>query len=268
MPDAQIIFKQKISALKSAGNEDPTWYHHERKHHLYHYEGDDHPSRVEDATKGIFEKVHKVLKEEISNFENRGEPPEIEDTYGRRSSLNIPLETEYPELEILPMEVRTAAQMEKEVIEQLAEQNRLEDLAETDMGTVDGNADFGHAAESIASISIADPKFYEDCVITTTKQLSPGKFNSRKGKYRTWSGKDWDAFCSMSSMSSGCGSGKRRRKEVTLRKSTEDYHLELRAMERAEGEKVLRIAKQAWGKKLSSSDGDMDNEKGNIVAAA
>jgi hypothetical protein len=247
----------KDFAMKSVGNGEPTWYLHERKHHLYHYEGDDHPSHADDARKkGIFEKVHKIIKEEIKNYETKGEPPEIEDTYGRRSSLNVPLEADFPELEILPMEIRTAAQMEKEVLEQLAEQNRLQELANTNMGTVDGSVDSGHAVEVVGGVSIADPKFYEDCIITSTKQLSPEKSRSKKGKYRTWSGKDLDTFRSMSSTSSGCGSGKRRRIELSLRKSTEDYHLELREMEKVEREKVLQFAKEAWGKKESILHGD------------
>ncbi|EHK99115.1 hypothetical protein M7I_5035 [Glarea lozoyensis 74030] len=233
--------------MKTVGNGEPTWYLHERKHHLYHYEGDDHSSHADDARKkGIFEKVHKILKEEIKNFENRGEPPEIEDTYGRRSSMNVPLETDFPELEILPMELRSAAQMEKEVLEQLAEQKRLQDLADTDMGTIDGSVDSGRA-EVVGGISIADPKFYEDCVVTTTRQLSPDKIESRKGKFRTWAGKDFDTFKSLTSVSSGCGSGKRRRRELSLRKSTEDYHAELREMERVEREKVLSFAREVWG---------------------
>jgi hypothetical protein len=252
----------KDFAMKTVGNGEPTWYIQERKYHLYHYEGDDHPSHAEDAKKkGIFNKVQKIVKEEIKYYETMKEPPEIEDTYGRRSSLNVPLETDYPELEILPMEVRRASQMEREVLEQLAEQKRLQDLADTDMGTVDGSVDSGRA-EVIGGISIADPKFYEDCVVTTTRQLSVNNSSSKKGKHRTWSGRDWDTFRSLGSPSSSrYGSVRGRRRELSLRKSTEDYHLELRKMEGVEREKLLQFAKDVWGKK----DSPKQDEKPTVV---
>ena len=192
----------------------------------------------------------------MKELENKGEPPEIEDTYGRRSSMNLPLEAEFPELEILPTELRTAAQMEKEVVEQLTEQKRLQDLADTDMGTVDGSVDSGHAVELVGGVSIADPKFYEDCVVTSTRQLSLHKSGSKKGKYQTWSGRDWKQFKSMSSSASECGGEMRGRRELSLRKSTEDYHSELKEMERIEREKVLEFAKEVWGTKPNSAEGE------------
>jgi hypothetical protein len=239
-------------AMKTAGNGEPTWYYKERKYHLYHYEGDDHPSHAEDAKKkGIFHKVHKFIKEEIKYYETMKEPPEIEDTYGRRSSMNVPLEADFPELEILPIDIRRTSQMEKDVVAQLTEQNRLQELADTDMGTVDGSVDSGRA-EVIGGICISDPKFYEDCIVTNRRQLSFNNSSSKKAKYRTWGGKDWDTFRTLGSpSSSGYGSLRERRRELSLRKSTEDYHLELRQMERVEREKVLQFAKDVWGKKES-----------------
>ncbi|CAG8981098.1 hypothetical protein HYALB_00012618 [Hymenoscyphus albidus] len=246
-------------AMTIAGNGEPTWYLHERKHHLYHYEGDDHPSHADDARKkGVVEKVAKKLKEEIKNYQNAGEPPEIEDTFGRRSSLNPTLHLDRPELEILPMELRSAAQMEQEVMEQLAEQKRLDNLADMDMGTVDGSVDEDNVLPR--SVSIADPKFYDECLVHSNKTGWPKRSESKKGKYRTWSAKDlaeWDGSELCGSVRSGCGSGRRRRKEVSLRKSTDDYHAELKEMERLEREKVLRVVEEVWGRKKGKGKSEM-----------
>lgn len=240
----------KDFAMKSAGNGEPTWYMHERKHHLYHYEGDDHPSHADDARKkNIVEKLSNKIREEIDNYQNAGEDPEVEDTFGRRSSYNLGLKLKFPELEILPMELRTAAQMEKEVLEQLAEQNRLEELANTDMGTVDGSFDEDNMPTR--SVSIADPKFYDECLVHN-KAGWPKRSESKKSKYRTWSAKDlseWDGSDVHGRVGSGCGSGRRRRKELSLRKSTDDYHAELKEMEKVERENVLRVVEEAWGRK-------------------
>ncbi|KAG9239591.1 hypothetical protein BJ875DRAFT_491434 [Amylocarpus encephaloides] len=184
--------------------DEPTCYLRERKHQQYHYEGDEHPSHADDTRKkNIVKEVHRVIKEEIKKYENKDEDPEVEDTFGCRSGLNPPLKLDFPELKILLMEVRTAAHQEKGVIEQTGEANRLQKHSNANMGTVDGSMDEEAAGRSV---SISDPKFYQDCLIHKSKK-DAARSPSKKGKYRTWSGKDWDAYRSLSSSSFGSGYG-------------------------------------------------------------
>ncbi|KAF4637336.1 hypothetical protein G7Y89_g757 [Cudoniella acicularis] len=236
-------------AVKSSENGNPIWYHNERKNHLYHHDNDDHPSHADDARKkGLKEKLERAIKEEINEYKNSGEAPVVEDTFGRRSSYHMNLKMDFPELEILPIEIMTAAQIDQEVGEEMAEKARKQDLADTDRGTVDGGVDFDMDGEQsplkISEVSIADPKFYEDCIVDSDIEEMLPKSDKRQ-KYRTWSGKDWDGYrydCSRRNRNISRGS-------MVLRKSTDDYHTELQIMEKLEREKVLKAAEEAWGRK-------------------
>ena len=107
-----------------------------------------------------------------------------------------------------------------------------------------------------ADISIADPRFYDDCIFNATPgpekhgerdgsedfdQISPkSKEGSRKYKYMTWSGKDRDkhGYLEMNRRSLGA---------LMLRKSTDEMRTELKKAEIAEMENALRAAEKAWG---------------------
>ncbi|KAH8685593.1 hypothetical protein BGZ60DRAFT_522880 [Tricladium varicosporioides] len=242
-PPDQIEAIDFAMAKRENGKE--IWYHSERKLHLYHYDNDGHPSHADDLRKrNLKEKLEKTIENKMYNYQNSLEAPIPEDTFGRRSSMNTELKMEFPELEILGMEIMATDDMEREVEEELAEEERKEHLANTDMGTVDGAADSktdGDPVEAI-EVSISDPKFYEDCVVNVTEVLLA---TDRKRKYRTWSGKDWDGdrFESIRRGRNG------RSGSLVLRKSTDDCCTELKLMEVLEREKVLQAAEEAWGRK-------------------
>jgi hypothetical protein len=99
-------------------------------------------------------------------------------------------------------------------------------------------------------ISIADPKFYEDCLIDPLgdgdadmlEEMLP-KVGSKKDKSKTWGGRDWEGYKSERrnrNMSLG---------SVFLRRSTDDHCLELEVLERVEKERVLKTVDDAWGRR-------------------
>jgi hypothetical protein len=152
----------KDFALKGTNNGKTIWYHNERTYHLYHHDDDDHPSHLE-TDKGITGKVLEKLGVGIVNrMEAVGLEPNPDQTYGRRSSLNIGGTLEYPELEILPVAVKSEQQLEKEVYDEKEEKRRRE-LAQRMVGGI-GSLDEDEMDTSITT-SIADPRFYDDCVL-------------------------------------------------------------------------------------------------------
>ncbi|KAH6674525.1 hypothetical protein B0J14DRAFT_43183 [Halenospora varia] len=242
-PPDQIEAIDFAMAKRENGKE--IWYHSERKLHLYHYDNDDHPSHADDLRKkNLKEKLEKSIENKMYDYQNSLDAPVPEDTFGRRSSMNTELKMEFPELEILGIEVMATDDMEREVEEELAEKERKEHLANTDMGTVDGAADSENDSEpvEIVEVSIADPKFYEDCVVNVAEVLSAV---DNKRKYRTWSGKDWDGYRYEDSRRSRHA----RSSSLVLRKSTDDCCTELKKMEVIERDKVLQAAEEAWGRK-------------------
>lgn len=132
------------------------------------------------------------------------------------------------------------------------------------IGIMDGNTDHGDedsvAAPIVESevvdseISIADPRFYDDCIVNKTPGPETGRYcgeseeersdemsfgmGSKKGKYSTWSGRDWDKYRRQDRRSLGT---------LMLRKSTDEVLRELERMEKAERENTLRAAEEAWG---------------------
>lgn len=128
---------------------------------------------------------------------------------------------------------------------------------------IDGNMD--HCDEESATpqlsnsklndrkISIADPRFYDDCVVNTTPgperefycdegerldEVSPR--GSKNSKYRTWSGRDWDKYRYSDKSRRSLGA-------LMLRKSTDEMRNELKRAEVVERENALRAAEEAWG---------------------
>jgi hypothetical protein len=114
-------------------------------------------------------------------------------------------------------------------------------------------AHIGNSDVDDGTISIADPRFYEDCIVNTSPGPEMGLYcgescgldgltgkGSRSSKYRTWSGRDWSNFRH---------SAKNRRSLGTLklRKSTDEILNELKKAEVAEREKALKAAEEAWG---------------------
>lgn len=107
------------------------WYQNERKYHDHHFPGDDHESHKNEVKKGFFRKLEDKFKDQLPTRDDE-EMELIEDqTYGRRGSTFLGLDPEFPELEILPIEIMSAAEIEEHVEEHLAQEelNRMRELA-------------------------------------------------------------------------------------------------------------------------------------------
>jgi hypothetical protein len=108
-----------------AGVEDgnTVWYVNEKSNHLYHHEGDDHESHRNTPNKGFFERWEKKVKDKISQVESVQTGIFLDRTHGRRGSLIPSMPAKYPELELLPGDTMTTAQIEAYAKEQLEEED-------------------------------------------------------------------------------------------------------------------------------------------------
>jgi hypothetical protein len=229
---------RKDFALKGTDNGKTVWYHSERTYHLYHHDGDDHPSHLDETEKGITGKVlEKLGVGVVDKTQSIGLEPNPEQTYGRRSSLNVGGALEYPELEILPVVMKKEEELANEVYDEGEEKRRA--LSQKMARNVDGSLDEDDEMDISITMSIADPKFYDDCVpdpaVLDWDGMEMKPKTGYKEKYSTWSGKDWEGYKSLGN--------------ITLRKSTDAVLDEFLAMEKVEKEKVLKVAEEAWGRK-------------------
>jgi hypothetical protein len=211
------------------------WYHSEKKHHLNHHDDDDHPSHA-DSYRHLKQRVGdrkdragQKIKHKKYKLDKLTEQGASGHAMGRRSSLTTAGRLEFPELEILPITIRTQEQQAQDIHEELHEERKE---LEREQRRYDGSGD----EKAIRKIGFTGPGYYDDCVPNTKDVF----LSERSKKFRTWSGKDFDVH------SSG---GKSSRRGRTLRRSTDDYVHELQALERVEREKVLLAAELAWGKK-------------------
>lgn len=112
-------------AIASVQDGETVWYINERSNHLYHHEGDDHESHKIAAKNGLFEKWEKKIKDKFHQMESVQTDVFLDRTRGRRGSLIPSLPVEYPELELLPGDMMTAAQIETYAKDQLEEEEIL-----------------------------------------------------------------------------------------------------------------------------------------------
>ena len=96
--------------------------------------------------------------------------------------------------------------------------------------------------------------FYDDCIVTLAadkvdykegrkyEEVSPKRLE--KGIFGTWSPGNWERYKDSTEANVVC---RRPLSLGHLRKSTDDFHLELEKMETLEREKVLRVAQETWG---------------------
>jgi hypothetical protein len=229
----------KDFALKGTDNGKTIWYHSERTYHLYHHDDDDHPSHLDKTEKGITGKVlEKLGVGVVDKTQSIGLDPNPEQTYGRRSSLNVGGALEYPELEILPVVIKKEEELANEVYDEREEKRRMA-LSQKMARNVDGSLDADDEMDISMTLSIANPRFYDDCVpdpaVLDGDGMEMKPKTGYKEKYSTWSGKDWEGYKSHGT--------------IALRKSTDAVLDEFLAMERVEREKVLKVAEEAWGRK-------------------
>jgi hypothetical protein len=149
---------------------------------------------------------------------------------GRRGSLAVAGGLEYPELELLPLSMIIEAQTPEDVEKEPIEKERESRSVET---SVYGNMNLEPGREMNESIlSIADPKFYEDCLVDgfedadadMLEEMLP-KIVSTKDKSRTWAGRDWDGY-----------KAERKNRNMEL-------------LEKVERERLLKVADDAWGRR-------------------
>jgi len=234
------------------------------------HDDDGHHAEIDEVRKGFRDKVGDRIKHKAYKFDTGDE--QSQQTAGRRGSLTIAGELEYPELEVLPFTLRTEEQIEADIhAEEEAERVKQEKEESEKRLHIpklsirhghkanDGSMDMDEMVVSETEVSIADPRFYDDCVIhpilemtqkeeTVRSQTVNATVAEKKNKYRTWSGKDWEGYLDTAG---GLGSSRRSRYvsmcTMVLRKSTDDHFVEFENMERRERESVLSVAEVAWG---------------------
>jgi hypothetical protein len=107
-----------------------------------------------------------------------------------------------------------------------------------------------------SGISIADPRFYDDCIFNHIPGPETGLYSeesealdemnpkasdgSKKSKYKTWSGKDRDKYRHKAKSRRSLGT-------LKVRKSTDEVLCALKRAEVMERDNALRAAEQAWG---------------------
>ncbi|KAE9377794.1 hypothetical protein N431DRAFT_541428 [Stipitochalara longipes BDJ] len=211
------------------------------------HEDDGHHIELEylKRKKGIIDKVKERIGHEVYRTDTQLQ--QQSSSKGRRGSLTVAGELEYPELEVLPLSMITAPQNVEEAEKEFKERERQLRLLKA---SVDGSMDTETGGEMNESIlSIADPKFYADCLVDGFEDVDADmleemlpKIGSKKDKSRTWAGRDWDGYKSeRKSRNMSLGS-------VFLRRSTDDHCSELEVLEKVERERVLKAADDAWGR--------------------
>ena len=209
------------------------------------HEEDGHHTELEylQHKKGFMGKVKDRLANEL--YRKDTEVQQQSSSKGRRGSLSMARKLEYPELEVLPLTLLHDTNA-READDYFAERSIKMKLMKV---SVDGNLDSDDDEQETSRMSIADPKFYEDCLVGSEdieadmlEEMLPRSV-STKDKHRTWSGRDWDGYKSERrnrNMSLG---------SVFLRRSTDDHCFELEMLEKVERERVLKAADEAWGKR-------------------
>ena len=212
------------------------------------HEDDGHHTELEylKRKKGIMDKVKERIDHEIYRTDTAIQ--QQSSSKGRSGSLTMAGELEYPELEVLPLPMLTAAQNPEEAEKEFKERERQLRLLKA---SVDGSMDLEIGGEfNESTLSIADPKFYEDCLVDAFEDVDADmleemlpKIGSTKDKSRTWAGRDWDGYkAERKNRNMSLGS-------VFLRRSTDDHCTELEVLEKVERERVLKAADDAWGRR-------------------
>ncbi|KAI6709317.1 hypothetical protein JHW43_008162 [Diplocarpon mali] len=250
------------------------------------HDDDGHHAEIDILHRGFRAKVGDRVKHKVYKLDTSDE--QSQQTSGRRGSLTIAGELEYPELEVLPFTLRTTEEMAAEIhaeeeearkkeeeekakrphIPKLAVRNRMDGSAD-----LEGDVQMEVEGKDATVISIADPRFYDDCVLhpglegksadiekdfTFDACTVRGIGGEKREKFRTWGGKDWEGYLQRTASvnvrgSAGVGQNASRRSRnasmgtMVMRKSTDDYFGEVERMERRERERVLTVAEVAWG---------------------
>lgn len=128
-------------------------------------------------------------------------------------------------------------EVEKEIVDKLSKYGKQVD-------SFDGKIDIPHLDDSI--ISIADPRFYTDCLVLPIHERADTSFtdsmqdiepltSSSRSRSKTWHGRGSNVHKLSRGRSLSVGT-------MALRASTDDYYDEMAKREKAELERLLRSA--------------------------
>jgi hypothetical protein len=154
---------QQDFAIKYNSDGRIEWWTGERKHHHDHDRSKEHNSKLSAQLSKKFRASLYKLRTSKSSFTN-------DSLQGRKSSISVGGILEFPELEIIAP--RDPGEMEwEEMQKEVAADLRLRERAARMIAITDGSQDEGRSRfeldlDETAKINIADPRFYEDCLIT------------------------------------------------------------------------------------------------------
>lgn len=235
---------QKDFAIKNVKDGVVEWVTSDRKHHHRHHEKEQHhslPVRVSNQIRASLYKLRTTKSTAMSDV-----------IHGRKGSVSVGGKLEFPELEMLAGEIAGEGlyeELERETAEVMRSSERAARMVVFGGDGIDREVDVeGNMADldvdKTSEISIADPRFYDDCVtlpIEEDEEIDKIRSNSsitvvplgKEDKYETWSGRGRTAEAFMDAMA--------------LRRSTLDFQLELETIESLERDRAIRSAEEAWG---------------------
>ena len=260
------VDQQDFAMNAVLANGEPVWYHSKRKNPLYHHDGDEHESHNSSTSNTILGKIQAKVEEKMYELDTSSDQVLAESTDGRRSSMNLMGSLEYPELEILSLTEGTITQkqLEHQVDTEIKDDVREQRKHVGARTCLDGSLEIEYENNDEddydeLELSIADPRFYDDCLVDPTledndrdgghgegegassKEIQPR--SEKKGKFSTWSIRDWNWI------KNGRVVGGRARSislgTAVLRHSTDECRCELEPMEKVERERALKAVDEA-----------------------
>lgn len=174
--------EQRDFAIAGIKDGKKVWYHSERTNHLYHHEGEDFELHRNTPKKGFLERWEKKIRDKLSQVESVQTDIFLDRTHGRRGSLITEMPAKYPDLELLPIEMMTTAQIEAQVEEQMAEEMAQRKEEELDTAFGKSAAMAGQSIDRPKKLKIA-PEKMEMIDLTPTKSTKERRAArlSRKG---------------------------------------------------------------------------------------
>lgn len=125
----------KDFAIHAMKDRKSVWYHNEAKYHLYHLEVDGHEFHKKEKQEGILSRLGATFIETLKDTVADSAVYEIarmDQARGHRGSLTLEGKLEYPELEILPIEMMSERELEQKVEEELEEDELDKKVEELD----------------------------------------------------------------------------------------------------------------------------------------
>jgi hypothetical protein len=190
---SDLIESKDFAIHETTSDGKPVYYQNEMKYHINHYPGDDHESHRYERKKGFFRKLEDKFKDQLPKFDEKDKELVVDQTYGRRGSTNLGAELEYPELEILPVEMMSAAEIEAHVQEALeqeeadkrreeARKKREEEEAELQRKADELDEIFGRKRKKAPESAIQKARVAAEVAKSKTVQKDKAKSPTQKSK--------------------------------------------------------------------------------------